>query len=86
MARVTVEDCMQNMDNLFQLVLVSAKRARQIYEGAEPLVPIDGDKPTVIALREIAAGLINKDILNEQEQDTDRSLAEFAASETRRQG
>lgn len=82
MARVTVEDCMQNMDNLFQLVLVSAKRARQIAEGAEPQVSVDGDKPTVIALREIAEGLIGKEILDEQEADTEMNLAEFVAKET----
>lgn len=82
MARVTVEDCMNNMDNLFQLVLVSAKRARQIAEGAEPMVSVDGDKPTVIALREIAEGFIGKEILDEQEADTEMNLAEFAAQES----
>jgi DNA-directed RNA polymerase subunit omega len=60
MARVTVEDCLENVDNRFELVMLATKRARQIaVQGAEPLVPVEGDKPTVIALREIAAGLIS---------------------------
>lgn len=80
MARVTVEDCMTQMDNLFQLVLVSAKRARQIADGAEPHVPVDGDKPTVIALREIAEGYVTKAILDEQEESVELDLADFAAS------
>lgn len=66
MARVTVEDCLEHVDNRFELVMVSSKRARQIAtEGKEPLVPIENDKPTVLALREIAAGLIDASILNE---------------------
>lgn len=64
MARITVEDCLENVDNRFELVMVSSKRARQIQiEGKDPLVPVDNDKPTVIALREIAEGLVNADIL-----------------------
>ncbi len=63
MARTTVEDCLENVDNRFQLVLIASKRARQIAMGAEPLVDIDNDKPTVIALREIAEGLIDASIL-----------------------
>ncbi len=58
MARITVEDCLDNVDNRFELVLTATKRARQIANGAEPLVEEDNDKPTVIALREIAEGLI----------------------------
>jgi DNA-directed RNA polymerase subunit omega len=54
MARVTVEDCLDNVDNRFQLVLAASKRARQLAMGYEPLVPWDDDKPTVVALREIA--------------------------------
>lgn len=65
MARVTVEDCLDNVDNRFQLVLVSTKRARQIANGNEAMVPLDNDKPTVIALREIAEGLVTRDILDE---------------------
>lgn len=63
MARVTVEDCLSNVDNRFQLVLVATKRARQISLGAEPFVEEENDKPTVIALREIAEGLVTRDIL-----------------------
>jgi len=59
MARITVEDCLEKIDNRFELVLTATKRARQIVNGAEPLVEEENDKPTVIALREIAAGLIN---------------------------
>lgn len=59
MARVTVEDCLENVDNRFSLVMLAAKRVRQIVmQGAEPLVPAGNDKPTVVALREIAAGLV----------------------------
>lgn len=66
MARITVEDCLDNVDNRFQLVLVAAKRARQLAAGTEPLVPRENDKPTVIALREIAAGLVTNAVLDEQ--------------------
>ena len=59
MARVTVEDCLDNVDNRFELVMLASKRARQIVlQGAEPLVPAENDKPTVIALREIAEGKV----------------------------
>lgn len=67
MARVTVEDCLPTVDNRFDLVLVASRRARQIAMGAHPLVEIEDDKPTVIALREIAAGLMNQEILDEIE-------------------
>ena len=57
MARVTVEDCLKNVDNRFDLVLKAAKRAHMLELGAaDPQVPVDNDKPTVLALREIAAG------------------------------
>jgi len=56
MARITVEDCLDHVDNRFQLVLVAAKRARQLVDGAEPCVGREHDKPTVLALREIAGG------------------------------
>ncbi len=68
MARITVEDCLENVDNRFELVLVAAKRARQITLGAEPMVSMDKDKPTVLALREIAEGLITADILLAKEE------------------
>ena len=61
MARITVEDCLENIDNRFELVLTATKRARQIAHGAEPLVDEENDKPTVIALREIAEGLIDSE-------------------------
>lgn len=64
MARVTVEDCLDRVDNRFQLVLVASKRARQIMRsGEEPTVAWDNDKPTVVALREIAAGNVDRSIL-----------------------
>jgi DNA-directed RNA polymerase subunit omega len=64
MARITVEDCLAMVDNRFQLVMISSKRARQIQTGGkDPLVPADNDKPTVIALREVAAGLVDASIL-----------------------
>ncbi len=66
MARVTVTDCLDKVDNRFELVLVATKRARQLILGATPLVEPEKDKPTVIALREIAEGLIDASILNEE--------------------
>jgi DNA-directed RNA polymerase, omega subunit len=65
MARITVEDCLSKVDNRFQLVLVATKRARQLAMGAEPLVPRENDKATVVALREIEEGLIGPPILDE---------------------
>ncbi len=59
MARLTVEDCLPHVQNRFDLVLLAAKRARQIAFGSIPLVAEEGDKPTVMALREIAAGLMS---------------------------
>jgi len=59
MARITVEDCLNRIDNRFEMVLTATKRARQIANGAEPMVEEENDKPTVIALREIAAGLVD---------------------------
>lgn len=68
MARITVEDCLQNIDNIFEMVLVAAKRARRVAHGADPMVELENDKPTVIALREIAEGHITPAILEEIEQ------------------
>jgi DNA-directed RNA polymerase subunit omega len=68
MARVTVEDCLDNVDNLFQLVLVATKRARQLGHGMEPTVPLENDKPTVVALREIAEGHVGPSILSEPDR------------------
>jgi DNA-directed RNA polymerase subunit omega len=69
MARVTVEDCLQNVDNLFQLVLLASQRARRLANGAEATVPVDNDKATVLALREIAAGNITPEMLREPEPE-----------------
>lgn len=65
MARVTVEDCLDKVDNRFQLVLVATKRARQLANGVQPLVQWENDKPTIVALREIADGLVGPSILDE---------------------
>ena len=67
MARITVEDCVKNIDNIFEMVLVAAKRARRIAHGADVLVELENDKPTVVALREIAEGHITPSILEEVE-------------------
>lgn len=66
MARITVEDCLDNVDNRFQLVLVATRRARQLINGADAHVPRENDKPTVLALREIADGFVTNAILNEE--------------------
>jgi len=79
MARVTVEDCLTNVDNRFQLVLVATKRARQISLGAEPFVDEENDKPTVIALREIAEGMVTRDILDDTIEE---EILEFVEEET----
>lgn len=64
MARVTVEDCLEHVENRFELVMLASVRAREIaIRGAQPMVEWDNDKPTVVALREIAAGLLNRDML-----------------------
>ncbi len=67
MARLTVEDCLSHIDNRFDLVLVAARRARKIAFGAQPMVSEENDKPTVIALREIADGLVNEHVMNEMD-------------------
>ncbi len=67
MARITVEDCLENIENIFEMVLVAAKRARRVAHGADPMVELENDKPTVIALREIAEGHITPAILDEIE-------------------
>jgi DNA-directed RNA polymerase subunit omega len=63
MARITVDDCMKNFTNRFELTLAATYRARQLSTGASPLVETNRDKPTVIALREIAAGKVGREIL-----------------------
>ncbi|KFB66843.1 DNA-directed RNA polymerase subunit omega [Candidatus Accumulibacter vicinus] len=64
MARVTVDDCLQRIPNRFQMTLAATYRARQITAGASPLIDAGRDKPTVIALREIAVGKVGREILN----------------------
>jgi DNA-directed RNA polymerase subunit omega len=74
MARITVEDCLDNIENIFEMVLVAAKRARRVAHGADPMVELENDKPTVIALREIAAGLVSPSILEEIEEPVTEDL------------
>lgn len=70
MARITVEDCLEHVDNRFDLVIVGSKRARQLaIGGKEALVPQENDKPTVVALREISMGLIDDEVLNEAPEE-----------------
>ncbi len=69
MARVTVEDSLEHVDNRFQLVLLASKRARDIAMGMEPLVDWDNDKPTVVALREIAEGKIDRSYLDRKPEE-----------------
>ncbi|MEZ5570578.1 MAG: DNA-directed RNA polymerase subunit omega [Halioglobus sp.] len=78
MARVTVEDCLENVANRFELVMVASKRARQLATGGkDPMVQEESDKPTVIALREIAEGFVTNEILRrESEMDAEDELAE----------
>ncbi len=77
MARVTVEDCLGNLRNRYELVLLASKRARQIVLGSDHLVPENNDKPTVIALREIAENLVTNDNIDKiNKSDNDEELAE----------
>ncbi|HAT40929.1 MAG TPA: DNA-directed RNA polymerase subunit omega [Rheinheimera sp.] len=82
MARVTVEDAVNKIGNRFDLILVASRRARQIsVEGKEPMVDIENDKPTVLALREIEKGYITADILDQQErrEQLQQEASEMAA-------
>ncbi len=84
MARVTVEDCLDHVENRFQLVMVSSKRARQIATGGkEPKVEENSDKATVIALREIAKGLTTHERMEEEarQEAFAEAEAEFASDE-----
>ena len=63
MARITVEDCLDHVDNRFELVLLASRRARLLAQGQDALLAVENDKPTVLALREIAAGMINREML-----------------------
>jgi len=82
MARITVEDCLDNVENRFDLVMIASKRARQLQTGGkDALVSEDNDKPTVVALREIAEGLVNSSILtNTREEETKASLEAVEAA------
>ena len=86
MARITVEECLENVENRFELVMVGSKRARQIaVEGRPALVDEENDKPTVIALREIEEGLVTADILTEIPKDfdiLDEDMAEPAGDDS----
>ena len=80
MARLTVEDCLDYVDNRYDLVMLASKRARQIAFGADPLVPANNDKPTVIALREIAEHLVtaeNIDKINKFDTEDEFTEADF---------
>jgi len=83
MARLTVEDCMEHLNNRYDLVLLASKRSRQLAKGAEPLIEEEADKPTVIALREISLGLVtvdNIDKLDNSGYDEDTAELEFPAT------
>lgn len=82
MARITVEDCLGQVDNRFELVLTGARRARQIANGSDPMVERENDKPTVIALREIAAGNISRERLDEIEAEARAAEAMISEDES----
>lgn len=87
MARVTVEDCLEKINNRFDLVMVASRRARQLQTGGkDPMVPNQNDKPTVMALREVAAGLIGYSILDEVEvrKSSDEELSELVQADALR--
>ena len=75
MARITVEDCLDHVDNRFDLVLLATKRARQLANGVEPILPWANDKPTVMALREIAAGHISTAMVQAAQCKMDETAA-----------
>jgi DNA-directed RNA polymerase subunit omega len=75
MARITVEDCLDHVDNRFDLVLLATKRARQLANGVDPLLPWANDKPTVMALREIAAGHISSAMVQAAQREIDETTA-----------
>lgn len=79
MARVTVEDCIEAVPNRFELVMSAAQRARMIANGADPLVEEESDKPTVIALREIAEGAVNDENIAQLQAELDARLAAVQA-------
>ncbi|MBF0162657.1 MAG: DNA-directed RNA polymerase subunit omega [Magnetococcales bacterium] len=80
MARVTIEDCLKYVPNRFDLVLLASKRARQLMAGSEPLLPINNDKVTVLALRELAAGLLDLEALEKEPVVRRAPVEEFASA------
>jgi DNA-directed RNA polymerase subunit omega len=76
MARITVEDCLDHVDNRFDLVIFATKRARQLANGVEPLIPWANDKPTVVALREIAEGVLTQETVAAVEVEREQRRAE----------
>lgn len=83
MARVTVEDCLGSVLNRFELVLLASKRARQISYGKEPMVGWENDKPTVVALREIAEGKINFDVVEQLNAEPEETAEQTEAVENK---
>ncbi len=81
MARVTVEDCLDHVNNRFDLVLLASKRARQLVNGVDPLLKWENDKPTVMALREIAEGLVDDQTVNPPKEPDVELMMEEAISE-----
>jgi DNA-directed RNA polymerase subunit omega len=85
MARITVEDCLEVVDNRFELVLLATKRARQLAKGADSVVDSNNDKPTVVALREIAERKVNQPMIDEIDrlarEKAEREALEWAAAE-----
>ena len=85
MARITVEDCLSVVDNRFELVLMATKRARQLAKGADPTIEANNDKPTVVALREIAARKVDQGMIDEIDRQSreraEREALEWAAAE-----
>ena len=79
MARVTVEDCLEHIDTNYNLVLKASKRARALEQGAQALVDEDGDKPTVIALRELAENITPESVAAQKKAD---ALNEVAIEQT----
>ncbi|WP_455196658.1 DNA-directed RNA polymerase subunit omega [Kaarinaea lacus] len=82
MARVTVEDCLDHVDNRFELVLLASRRARQIAQGKEAMVDLENDKPTVVALREIAEGKINNAVMDAAEKEVEEETQEEEPGES----
>ncbi len=85
MARITVEDCLEVVDNRFELVLMATRRARQLAKGSDPLVEASNDKPTVLALREIAGRKVTNEMIDEvdraERERKEREALEWAAAE-----